>query len=236
MRWVTLAAALAVAGCSHPLLLKKYAATAPKRPGIEGRTVYVAPFGDQRVDEWSDDKSVPLPEPRGFQRVELTSEQRDAWEKERDALEEKVPQAQWHRVGHKRNAFGIPIKDVHSVNPPAEWLQQAAKLSLEAQGAKLVAAPGDADLVIEAVVRHVWLDLYLATWVHLVVDVTTTVRGFPPKTVRLHASEGMTAWTGGTEESYEIFSATEQRLERYLVDFVGRELGSPAAVAPPLPP
>jgi len=236
VRGLWVAAALACAACSHPLLLKKYAATSPKRPNIAGRAVFVAPFADQRVDEWSDDKSVPLAEPKGFERRELTSEQLEQWEQERRALEEKVPESMWHRVGHKRNGFGMPIKEVRSLNGPAEWLTQAAKLSLEAQGAKLVTMEGDADLKVEAVLRHAWLDLYLATWVHLVVDVTTTLRGYPPKTVRLHASEGMTAWTGGDVESYEIFSATEQRLERYLVDLVARELSSPAAGSPPLPP
>ncbi|MBL8953265.1 MAG: hypothetical protein JNK82_20975 [Myxococcaceae bacterium] len=236
MRTALVAAALAVAGCTHPVLLKKYVATAPKQAGIEGRALYVAPFTDRRVDEWSDDKSVPLPEPKGFARRELTGEQADAWEDERDALEVSLPKEQWHRVGTKRNGFGMPIQDVHSVTPPADWLTQAARLSLEAQGAKLSGSPGDADLVVEAVLRHAWLDLYVATWVHLVLDVTTTPRGGQPKTVRIHASEGMTAWTGDSRESYEIFSATEQRLERYLVEHVAKQLAAQPVTSTPLPP
>ena len=231
-----LSVALLAAGCSHPLMLKKYSATTPKRTGIEGRTVFVAPFADRREEDWDDKKSVALPEPKGFEYREPTSEQMDAWEAERDKLEQSRPLAQWYRVGHMRNAFGAPIKEVFSVTPPADWLTDAARIELTAQGATMGVEGPDADLVVQAVLRYAWLDLYMATWVHLVLDVTTTVRGQPPETVRIHASEGKLAWSGSETESFGIYTATEQKLSRYLVDHVARELGSPGALVPPAPP
>ena len=227
--------ALAASGCSHPLLLKKYAATSPARQVISGRTLHLAAFEDRREADWDDQKSKALPEPKDFAVKPLSAEQLEAWEQERDALETSVPEMRWTKVGHKRNGFGMPIKDVRALNSPAEWLTEAARLELKAQGAALVERP-DADLVVEAVLRYAFLDLYLATWVHLVLDVTTTLRGQPPKTVRIHASEGMTAWTGGDTESFEIFTATEQRLSRYLVDHVANQLANAGEAAPPPPP
>jgi len=120
------------------------------------------------------------------------------------------------------------------VNSPAEWLTDSTRLELAAQGATAAESAESADVVVQAVVRHAWLDLYMATWVHLVIDLTTTVRGQPPKSVRLHVADAKVAWSGGDTESYEIFCSTEQKLQRYILDEIARGASQPPAVAPSL--
>jgi hypothetical protein len=216
---LVIAAALC-AGCSHPLLLKKYAATSPPVPALKGRVIFVAPFEDRRRQEWT--SSEPLPDPAHWEYREPTSQQLDQWDSERRKLGDDLPLAQQYRVGQKRNGFGVPIKDVFSVNSPAQWLTDSTRLELAAQGAAAADSADSADVVVQGVVRYAFLDLYMATWVHIVLDLTTTVRGQPPKSVQLHVADARLAWTGGDTESYEIFCSTEQKLQRYVLDEIAR--------------
>ena len=67
-------------------------------------------------------------------------------------------------------------------------------------------------------------------------DLTTTARGQPPKTVRLHVADARLAWSGGDAESFEIFSSTEQKLQWYLLQELARtaaKLDAPLAAPPP---
>ena len=52
--------------------------------------------------------------------------------------------------------------------------------------------------------------------------------GPTPVTVRLHTSEGKVAWSGNEVESFQVFTATEQKLSRYFVDQVARQLRAAA--------
>ncbi len=226
--------AVASAGCEHPLLLKKYQATSPKRASLSGATVHVVPFVDAREAEWDEKKSEPRRDPKGFAYCELTPQQHDAWELERDKLEKTVPRTRWISVGQMRNAFGMPVREFFSVNAPAEWLTEAARLELTAQGARLVDT-ADADLVVQATLRHASLELFMAEWAHLVLDVTTTVRGQPPKTVRLHTSDGRLAWSGNEVEAFEIYSATEQKLSWHLMELLAKEVQAANAAPRHLP-
>jgi hypothetical protein len=217
-------------GCTHPLLLKKYAATGRKVPALSGKSVFVAPFTDERRVEWN--KSQPLPDPPRWEAKELTSAQLDQWEAERRKLEDQVPQSSQFHVGQKRNGFGAPIKDLYSVTSPEQWLADSTRMELVAQGATLAQTPEAADIVVQGIVRHVWLDLYLVTWVHLVLDLTVTVRGQPPRPTRLHVSDGKMAWSGGDSESFELFTSAEQKLQWYVLQELAR--GAPdVGTAPP---
>lgn len=218
-------------GCAHPLLLKKYAATTPPVAGLKGQSVYVAPFADERKNEWSE--SEPLPDPPRWAVRELTSDQLDRWDEERKKLGEGRPISQQFQVGQKRNGFGMPIAEVFSVNSPAQWLTEATRLELVGQGATVAESADAAYIVVQGVVRHVWLDLFMMTWVHVVLDLTTTVRGQPPKTVRLHVADARLAWSGSDAESFEMFSSTEQKLQWHLLAEVARAAAKLEA-APPL--
>jgi hypothetical protein len=219
-------------GCAAPLLLKKYAATSPKVPTLKGRSVYVMPFRDERQNEWNE--SEPLPDPPRWAPVEVSSEQFDRWDLERRKRGEGLPISSQYQVGHKRNAFGMPIAEVFSSSSPAEWLTDATRLELAAQGAIAALSPEAADVVVQGVVRHVWLDLYMLTWVHVVVDLTTTAPGHPPKSVRLHVADSRMAWSGGDSESYEVFCAAEQKLQWYLLNEVARSAAQLSLEAPAL--
>ena len=224
---------LALAGCSHPLLLKKSAPTNPPVAGLKGRSIFVAPFTYEGRQEWSG--TEPLPDPPRFTPVSPTDAQLDQWEEERRKLGEGKTVADQFKVGHKRNGFGMPIAEVFSVSSPAQWLTEATRLELATQGALAAPSAEAADVVVQAVVRHLFLDLYMTTWVHLVVDVTTTPRGQAPNQVRLHVTDSRFAMSGGDAESYEIFSTTEQKLQRYLLDEIARGAArlDPAPAAAP---
>lgn len=215
-----LALLLALASCSHPLLLKKYSPTNPPVAGLKGRSIFVAPFTFEGRHEWSG--TEPLADPPRFTPVSPTDAQMDQWEEERRKLGEGKSVAEQFKVGHKRNGFGMPIAEVFSVSSPGQWLTEATRLELTTQGAIAAPSAEAADVVVHGVVRHLFLDLYMTTWVHLVVDVTTTPRGQAPNQVRLHITDSRLAWSGNDAESYEIFSTTEQKLQRYLLDEIAR--------------
>lgn len=219
-------------GCAAPLLLKKYAATSPQVPALKGRSVFVMPFRDERKFEWTE--SEPMPDPPRWAPVELSSEHFDLWDVERRKRGEGLPISSQYQVGHKRNAFGMPIAEVFSSSSPAEWLTEATRLELAAQGATVPASPEAADVVVHGVVRHVWLDLYMLTWVHVVLDLTTTAPGHPPKSVRLHVADSRLAWSGSDAESYEVFCAAEQKLQWYLLDEIARSATQLSLEAPAL--
>jgi hypothetical protein len=225
LRVLAVVAALS-SGCSHSLLLKKYAATSPAVPALKGRAIYVEPFANEARGEWTKNDE-PLPDPPRWEYRELSSKQLDQWDAERRKLGDDLPLAKQFRVGQKRNGFGIPIKDVFSVNSPAEWLTESTRLEVAAQGASLVETPEAADVVVRGVVRSVWLDLYMVTWAHIVLDLTTVARGQAPRSVRLHVADARLAWTGGDTESYELFCAAEQKLQRYVLDAIVRENPAP---------
>jgi hypothetical protein len=209
------------AGCSHPLLLKKYRATVGPRPPLKGLSVFVQPYADDLHRDWPDERL--LPDPPNWNYREPTSKMMDQWDTERRKLGDGLPLEKLYSVGVKRNGFGIPIKEVFSVNSPGQWLSEATRLELAQQGALAAESAEAADVVVTGVVRYAWVDLYMATWVHLVLDLTTTARGRPPKSVRLHVSDSRVAWTAGDEESYEIFCSTEQKLAPYVLDAIARE-------------
>lgn len=234
MRRLWLCLAMATAACEHPLLLKKYQATSPKRAALASITVRVVPFADARELDWDDQKSQPRLDPKGFAYRPLTQKEQAAWELERDTLEETIPKTRWISVGQVRNAFGMPVREFFSVNAPADWLTEAARLELAAQGAHLVDT-ADADVVVQATLRYASLELLMAEWAHLVLDVTTTVRGQPPKTVRLHTSDGRLAWSGNEVEAFEVFSATEQKLSWHLIEVLAKEVQAANAGPRPLP-
>jgi hypothetical protein len=116
----------------------------------------------------------------------------------------------------------MPIREVFAVNSPAQWLTDATRLELEAQGASIAENEAVADVVVRGTLRYAFLDLYMATWVHLVLDLTTATRGLPPKEVRLHVSDGWVAWSGSDSELYGVFCSTEQKLQRYVIDAIAR--------------
>ncbi|MBK7860329.1 MAG: hypothetical protein IPJ65_17305 [Archangiaceae bacterium] len=223
---------IALASCSHPLLLKKYAATSPAVPQLDGRTVYLQPFTDARVEEWS--QTQPLPDPPRYTFAEPSAEQLDQWERERRALGDGLPVSRLYSVGVVRNGFGMPLNEVFSVSSPVQWLSDATRLELLAQRAVLVDSPEGADVVVAGAVKYVRFEQYLASWVHVVLDVTVTARGAPPKATRLHVAESHLAWSGSATEIYETFCATEQKLQRYLLTEVARAAAQADATPPAL--
>ena len=115
--------------CSHPLLLKKYSATTPLVPALKGRSVFVAPFADERKNEWKE--SEPMKDPPRFTYQEPTSEQLEQWNVERRKLGDGLPVSSLFSVGVMRNGFGMPIREVFSVNSPVQWLTDSTRLDRE---------------------------------------------------------------------------------------------------------
>ena len=223
---LTLAALLPAGGCQKPVLLKKYVATAPASPGgaLAGRRIFVEPFVDANdpSKEWEDSES--LEDPMGWTYVELLDEHIDAWEAERDAIMERVPEAQWYKLGHQRNAWGIPVRDVMAVNGPAEWITEAVRVELGAQGAVLVDDPAGAEAVVRGTLRNVRIDAYMATWCNIVVDVNVVPAVGETVASRIHTSGSRVAWDNSAEESYDVMRHCEQKLIRYLLPEVERAL------------
>jgi hypothetical protein len=151
----------------------------------------------------------------GFKTVDLTDAQADLWEKERDALE--GDKSKYHKLGWQRNLFGMKVKDVMSVNPPAPWLAEALQVELRAQGVQLVKKAEDADLVVGGTLAYINIDLYMATWCNLVVDLVITAGDDEGKTHRIHTAGGQTAWDGGADESFEVLQQCEQRFSAHAI-------------------
>ena len=128
LRTLLLAAPLLLAACSHPVYLKSFEASAPAQAGLNGRTVYLEPIVDQRdpqKQEWKE--SQPREDPPGFKFKELGAH-KGTWEAERNQLQSQISEDKWHKLGHQRNGFGIPIKDVKSVNAPWKSRSPFSKL------------------------------------------------------------------------------------------------------------
>lgn len=220
---------LALCNCMGPIYLKKYVAVVPQSPGsmLAGRTVYVEPFTDQHDVEEDWDETESLEDPPGYTYRELDDDVLERWEYERSQLEDLIPESQHHKVGWQRNMIGMRIRDVMSVNPPTEWLTESARVELQAQGATLVDSPDAAEIVVRGSLRHLVVDLFMATWCNVVVDFTIEPRSGQPLSTRIHtAGAQSTAWSGGSEqESYEVLRRCEQKLNYYLMSEIHRALG-----------
>ncbi len=223
MRFVFVAVSLLVgAGCRTGFALKTYAATSVVREGIRGRTVAVVPFVDERQEAWA--SSQPLADPVGFMLTPLTPEELERWEADCDRLDAAVPAERQSKVGQRYNAYRQPTFEIYSTTGPAPWLTEATELELKAQGAELV-EPANADVVIEGVVRHAFLQVHAVMWVNLVLDVTYSVRGLPPRTVRIHTRDQRNIELAATHlELLQVFMAAEQKLEQALVDELSVQL------------
>jgi hypothetical protein len=233
--WLVRLAALTVGAgfiaCSSPLYLKKYATVVPKTPTnlLAGKSIFVAPFGNEnRVDD-SWEQSERLEDPPGFEYSELNDAEWDQWEKERDQLQATTPEGSWHKVGWQRNLFGMPIRDIHSVNDPAEWMTSAAQAELQAQGATLAQSPDGADVVVHGTLKWLRIDLYMATWCDMVIDLNIEPQGATPLASRIHTAGAKTAWSGSDEETWEMLRQCEQKFDHYLVSEIERALGGSVA-------
>ena len=213
-----------------PLYLKKFGPTIPTRAeGLKGKTVYVAPFEDKTDPDADLGDSKALDDPSGFKTKKLDASFEATWEKERDAKAEQIPEEKYIQVGGVRNSFGMTVQDVMSVNSPAEWLSESLAVELQAQGAKLVKSPAEADVAVSGVVKYVYFDQYMATWCNAVVELKITPRGGLTKQVRIHTSGGGGPFDDSPYEQYEILTQCEQRFSVHALENISEAAGAVVA-------
>ncbi|MBL8954785.1 MAG: hypothetical protein JNK82_28665 [Myxococcaceae bacterium] len=216
---------LAASSCRTAFALKKYSATSVVRRQLEGHTVAVLPFVDQRTE--SVGPSPVLPDPPGFSLTKLTPEELEQWEAECDRLDATVRRTELAKVGQRFDRGSKSTFEVYSTTRPAPWLTDVAITELRAQGVALV-RPADAEVVLSAVVRHAWLRVSDNMHADLVLDVTFTRRGEPPRLVRFHTRGVRDIEVAAVHlELLHVFMAAEQKLGQALVDELVYELERP---------
>src|SRR5262249_2252034 len=111
-------------------------------------------------------------------------------------------------------------------------------MELHNQGAVLVnpAEIATADLIIDVTLRYLKVDIYMANWADLVVDVRLWPRGGAPVTHTIHTTGSQAAWTSSGYEYYRCLRRCEQRLMRELVDEALRAVMTVPPPPPPPPP
>ena len=210
-------AALLFTGCaftSRPLLLKEYEPSLPKKAAspLVGKAVFVRVL-DERVpitDKWTG--TEPNEPGEGFVYRKMTEAEEDRWDQELDAIKEKTDKKDWQSVGWLRNGVGMHTADVYAVNDPKDWMKQVLELEMAAQGAVVVPAANQADLVVEATLKYLKVDIYMKYWCDLVVAFRLQPTGGASQSFTLHGAGGYSAWSSSSFEYFNTIRATQQEL------------------------
>lgn len=226
-------------GCTQYTMLRDMGPTIPPRtfPALAGRTVCLQPF--QVAFSNADDPDAPdTPQMQvpGYEFVEMSDAQKEAWDEAFDKQSDAVTDAQTTKVGSARNAFGMRVADVVSVTDPGAWLSEAVAFDLQAQGAHVLATctPAQADLTVGGRITYLYLEEYAAIWSKLIVDVRLSS---PTATLWdrtfFTGGENVDFWGSGFER-YRPFREAEQKFSRLLLAELDKVLRtSPAPAAAP---
>jgi hypothetical protein len=221
---------IAVTGCATSgryVLLKEYSPTVPAKVNspLDGVTVSIQNF----QEEFNIKDKIPngdLDEPVGFPFTKMTASDERAWNQELKALKKSSLKKDWREIGNVRNGFGAVLSKVYAVNPAGEWLTNALKLDLEAQGARVIddAHAADATVSVDGAIRFFKIDMYMAYKSDLVVTMQLKVKDKPPIPLTIHTRAGGTAWSSSSYEYFQCIRLNQQKFSRVLIDEIEKAL------------
>lgn len=221
-------------GCAtsgRHVLLKEYNPTVPPKADslLKGATVSIKAFGDAfNINNNLEDNvgSKTTEEPQGYSYIKMTPEQEKAWNRDVEARKRSSSEKDWKAIGYVRNGFGMVMSKVYAINSPVEWLTDTLKMDLQQQGAQVVdtSQAGTATVSIEGTIRYFKIDIYMAYWADLIVDVQIRVKDKPPINRTIHTRAGQTAWSTSSFEYYQSMRQCQQKLSRIVLAEIEKEL------------
>ena len=118
-----------------------------------------------------------------------------------------------------RNGFGMVMSKVYALNSPVEWLTDTLKLDLQQHGAQVVdtSNAGASTVSIDGTIRYFKIDIYMAYWADLIVDVQIRVKDKPPINRTIHTRAGQTAWSSSSFEYYQSIRQCQQKLSGVVI-------------------
>jgi len=214
------------------ILMKEYSASLPASysPGLQGKRVAVKVI-DQRAAvslKWTETSASPAPD--GYKTRELTPDEKATWDSDLEERKAAGTEDNWHLVGWMRNGYGMHTADVYSVNPPSEWLREVLATEIEAQGGVVVEPEeaAGADVIVDATLRYLKVDIYMHNWATLVADFSVRGRGQPAGPIQTITTTGeRMAWTSSSYGFYETFRECAQRAMWVLLPIVEQAAANP---------
>ena len=201
-------------GCAtRAIALKEYKPGVEARPAsaLKGKAVYIAKFAYSPAEAAAG--SMPAAqEPEGYQYVKMEKGDEKAWDRDVRELKKSFKKSPEFRIGSVRNGYGMVMGGVYRLNDPGEWMRECLALDVAAQGARVVASEGEADLSVSGTIDWLFVDCYMKYWADLLTRVSLKARGKAPVERTIHTSGGQMSWSSSSFEFYQPLRQSMQKL------------------------
>jgi hypothetical protein len=214
---------LAGAGCATSgryVALKEFSSprSSEENSPLKGRTICVKPF----ASTFSVSDKMPAKdtiEPANYSYVKLTKAETKQWDALVNERKKTSTKAEWPEIGYVRNGFGAVMSKVYALNDPGAWLADTLKADLQKLGVRLVDTSQEdaADITVSGTIKYFKIDIYMAYWADLVVDVQMKPKVKPATSRSLHTKAGQAAWSSSSFEYYQSLRQCQQKFARLVI-------------------